>query len=274
MTELTTPPGGSPFDAIKRTTPNGPDYWSARDLMPLLGYDKWERFSDAVGRASLSARAQGHNVDEAFSRTREEGTGGRPREDFHLSRFAAYLVAMNGDPRKPEVAAAQSYFAIRTREAEVAERPKSIEEMTLAVVQHLTSTVDDQHRQIENMKPLAARAMTYQAHATDQTRQEFAREIVKALREQLDVEATQRDVFVFLARKLRIFIAKGRSDSGHASAHGEREGLAVTDKGTTVDGYNYATGKLTPKGQAYAWKRIFAHAEQHHTIKITEEIAA
>lgn len=111
----------SPFEAIRRTRLDGSEYWSARDLMPLLGYDQWRRFADAIERAKTSAQAQGYGLEgflPAPAKTSE--AGGRPREDFHLSRFACYLVAMNGDPRKSEVAAAQAYFAIRTREAETA----------------------------------------------------------------------------------------------------------------------------------------------------------
>lgn len=107
----------SPFDAIRITTPEGREYWSARELMPLLGYDSWRRFADAIQRAKIAAHNSGHDVTSLFASAVKKSDG-RPAEDYHLARFACYLVAMSGDPRKPEVAAALAYFAIKTREAE------------------------------------------------------------------------------------------------------------------------------------------------------------
>jgi len=118
MTEITTAIG-SPFDAIRQVRADGSEYWSARDLMPLLGYPRWQDFTPALSRAIVAADAQGLDRHDLF-RGNPEKSGGRPREDFHMVRFACYLVAMNGDPRKPEVAAAQAYFAIQTRVAETA----------------------------------------------------------------------------------------------------------------------------------------------------------
>lgn len=106
----------SPFDRIKRTDERG-EYWSARDLMPLMGYPAWREFAAVIDRAKLAATNQGLVADDLFG-VDPKKTGGRPREDYRLTRFAAYLVAMNGDPRKAEVAAAQAYFAVRTRQAE------------------------------------------------------------------------------------------------------------------------------------------------------------
>lgn len=100
----------SPFDRIRRVDPDGSEWWSARDLMPLMGYPAWREFSAATDRAKTAASNQGLIVDDLFG-VDPQKTNGRPRADYRLSRMAAYLVAMNGDPNKPEVAAAQAYFA-------------------------------------------------------------------------------------------------------------------------------------------------------------------
>lgn len=109
----------SPFDAIMRTDDYGNEYWSARALMPMLGYESWRRFEDSITRAKYTAANQNQPVESLFVGTVKKSEGGRPAEDINLARYACYLVAMNGDPRKPEVAAAQSYFAIQTRVAEM-----------------------------------------------------------------------------------------------------------------------------------------------------------
>lgn len=122
--------GASPFDALRREDDYGQEYWSARDIQPVMGYDKWENFLRVVERAIRSAENTGTYSDQAFSRTQEKGTGGAPKADFRLSRNASYLVAMNGEPNKPAVAAAQAYFATQTRKAEIAtSRPMSELEM-------------------------------------------------------------------------------------------------------------------------------------------------
>lgn len=118
----------APFDAIRITTLEGREYWSARELMPLLGYDSWRRFADAVQRAKIAAHNSGYDVTTLFAGAVKKSDG-RPAEDYHLARYACYLIAMNGDPRKLEVAAAQTYFAVKTREAEVATPPLSEDEI-------------------------------------------------------------------------------------------------------------------------------------------------
>lgn len=109
--------GSSPFDAIRKYRPDGSEYWKARELMPLIGYSRWERVPDVISRAKLACQNSGAFIDENFFEETRKSSG-RDASDYVLSRYASYLVAMNGDPRKPEVAAAQSYFAVKTHEAE------------------------------------------------------------------------------------------------------------------------------------------------------------
>lgn len=112
----------SPFDAIRRTRADGAESWSARDLCKAVQYETWRNFAAAIDRARISCENSGAAAQDHFadaSKMIDLGKGGRREiEDVELSRFAAYLTVMNGDPRKPEIAAAQAYFAVRTREAE------------------------------------------------------------------------------------------------------------------------------------------------------------
>lgn len=111
------------FDSIKQINPYGVEYWSARDLMPLLGYKKWQKFEDAIKRGMTACTQSGNVADQHFTdagKTSPMPHGGvRTKADYNLSRFACYLIAQNGDPRKPEIATAQAYFAASTRAHEI-----------------------------------------------------------------------------------------------------------------------------------------------------------
>lgn len=112
------------FDSIKQISPYGAEYWSARTLAPLLGYTKWQNFEEAIERAMIACEQVGQIVTDHFtlaSRMVAVGSGAqRAVKDYLLSRFACYSIAQNGDPRKKEIAAAQAYFIISTRENELA----------------------------------------------------------------------------------------------------------------------------------------------------------
>ena len=115
--------GASPFDQIRQVDEFGTEYWLARQLQPLLGYSRWQRFEETIERAKLASHNSGYDIRNHFTDTgnlveRPQG-GGNRQSDYKLSRYACYLTAMNGDPRKPEIAAAQTYFAVKTREAEI-----------------------------------------------------------------------------------------------------------------------------------------------------------
>ncbi len=113
------------FEDLKRLNDHSAEYWSARELQPLLGYTQWRRFADAITRAMASCEQSGNNATHHFAGAGKMiGTGkGAVREvaDYHLSRFACYLIAQNGDPRKPAIAEAQKYFAVQTRRQELSD---------------------------------------------------------------------------------------------------------------------------------------------------------
>lgn len=125
----------TPFDVYRQEREDGPEFWSARDLMGLMGYSQWVTFQNPLNRAMKAAENQNVPVQEAFYRSVKRvpaGKGYTEKTDYELSRLAAYLVAMNGDPNKPEVASAQAYFATRTRQAETQQPAQLTDEELLS----------------------------------------------------------------------------------------------------------------------------------------------
>ena len=114
------------FESLKKVNQYNREYWSARDLQPLLGYTQWRRFENAIRKAVTSCEQSGNDPAHHFASAGKPITGGKGAvqevADFHLSRFACYLIAQNGDPRKTEIAEAQKYFAIQTRRQELSDQ--------------------------------------------------------------------------------------------------------------------------------------------------------
>lgn len=118
----------SPFESIKQIDDNGNEYWYARDLQEILEYSEWRNFSKIIEKAKTACKASGNAVFSEFVDVNKLVDVGaslqRTIQDIVLSRYACYLIAMNGDPRKEVIALAQTYFAVKTHEQEQLELPK------------------------------------------------------------------------------------------------------------------------------------------------------
>lgn len=123
-----TPPD---FDAIRHFDENGVEYWLARELYPLLGYSRWQRFLPVVTKAKEACVSSNINVEDHFTNMGKMvglGSGAtRELEDIALSRYSCYLIVQNGDPTKPVIAAGQTYFAIQTRRQEIEDQEAFVE---------------------------------------------------------------------------------------------------------------------------------------------------
>ncbi len=115
----------SPFERIKRIDDEENEFWSARELMPLLEYASWQKFKNVLLKAQIACENSGQDPSDHFIRAVKMVNIGsdtkREVEDIHLSRYACYLVVQNADPEKEVVALGQTYFAVQTRRQEVAD---------------------------------------------------------------------------------------------------------------------------------------------------------
>ena len=112
------------FDEIVYRTDEGVEYWLARELQTILGYTKWQNFESVIDKAKIACKSSSFNVLDHFtgvSKIVRAGVAPKDIGDLALTRYACYLIAQNGDPRKEEIAFAQSYFAVQTRKQEIIE---------------------------------------------------------------------------------------------------------------------------------------------------------
>lgn len=140
------------FEAHAQQTENGIEFWLARDLQYLLGYAKWDNFLNVVSKAKTACEVSEHQVADHFAdvgKMVDLGSGSqREVDDIMLTRYACYLIAQNGDPKKPEIAFSQTYFAIQTRRAELIEQ-RLLEAERLSARKKLTET--EKEKELSNV---------------------------------------------------------------------------------------------------------------------------
>lgn len=123
----------SPFDSIRHYDSQGNEFWLARELMEFMGYQSWRRFETPITEAMENIKLTGDVLSQHFD-GKDKKSKGRTGNDYKMSRYACYMVALACDGRKPEVAMAKRYFAIKTREAEVV-IPQQNEKLLLAQIE-------------------------------------------------------------------------------------------------------------------------------------------
>ncbi len=118
------------LDLKKRTAPNDENYWMGRDIQEILGYTEWRNFDSVIKKARIACDGSGVPSRYHFVETNKVISAGKgaglERADCYLTRYACYLIAMNGDSSKPEVATAQAYFAVQTRRQELSDQEKRV----------------------------------------------------------------------------------------------------------------------------------------------------
>lgn len=263
---------GSPFDTIRQTRPDGSEFWSARDLMAAMRYDQWRNFETAIHKARASAENQGYAAGDHIadaSKMVDVGSGARRTvDDWHLTRFGAYLVVMNGDPRKSEIAAAQGYFAVKTREAEVRQELDEIEvaERYLAALREKKAL----EAQAAIDAPLVAQAEVFREADGYRTIPDLANDLqVHAASNYQGIKVLHQDVFDLAGRidlVIRGNTVRNNQPTSRAIAAGwvrAKETVYRDSKGQT----HLAIGtRLTPKGYGRLWDAAIRNLREHGTV--------
>ncbi len=133
------------FEDIKHIDENGMEFWYARELQTILGYTKWDNFKKVISKAMVSCENAGISTSDCFTDIGKPIISGKGKveyiEDYMLTRYACYLIAQNGDPRKSVISLAQTYFAVQTRRQELQDNFEQLSEdqRRLAIRQELKS---------------------------------------------------------------------------------------------------------------------------------------
>ncbi|MFF8817850.1 phage antirepressor KilAC domain-containing protein [Leucobacter sp. NPDC015123] len=270
------------LDQLKVITLTDGEVWSARDLMPFAGYADWRNWTKAINRAVASVNASGLNAADHFvgvTKMIETGKSARREvEDIELTRYACYILFQNADGAKPEVAAAQQYFAIQTRAAEIAPR-MSEDEIVAQALAITTNRVKALEAKVTELEPKAAQADTFRQADGLRTITDLANDLkVHAASNYPGVKVLQGDVFD-LAGYVGLIIRGNTVRNNQPTARAIEAGW-VKPKDTTVDTNNHGSfvkvsARLTPRGYGRLWDAAVAHLKNYGSVLAPKkEIAA
>lgn len=248
------------LDQLKVITLTDGEVWSARELMPFAGYAEWRNWTKAINRAVASVNASGLNAADHFvgvNKMVDLGSGSRREiEDIELTRYACYILFQNADGSKPEVAAAQLYFAIQTRKQEVAP-VLSDDEIIARALTIATGRVSALEAKVSELEPKAAQADTFRQADGLRTITDVANDLkVHAASNHPGVKVYQADVFD-LAGVVGLVIRGNTVRNNQPTARAIESGW-VKPKDTTVDTNNHGSfvkvsARLTPRGYGRLW---------------------
>lgn len=258
----------SPFDAGRMPCPQGgEDRWSARWLMNQMAYARWEDFEKVIERAKIAAHNQGFNQQILF-RVAPKKTAGRPQLDYLVTRFAAYLIAMNGDPRKTQVSAAQEYFVVKTRQAELDEALDLSDPLAAIEAANLRSQKAVEIAKAERAARIEAESRARELAVPASAWNELAEaagdysvsDAAKVLSRDPVINLGERKLFKYLAGIGWVFKRDGRwkayqsqLDTGRLA---EKLGKPFWHEGRGELVNGEPTVRITPKGMAELHKRL------------------
>lgn len=267
---ITRPEG---FAALVRTDHLGA-FWSARELQAPLGYDQWRRFEDAIERARAAISNTGMVVTDHIANADklvEVGSQAmRMVADYRLTKYGAYMVAMNGDPRKPEIAAAQTYFAVQAHRAET--QLPAFDPTTLDGAAIILAAANTALAKVRELEPLAAREATFRQAEGLRTIADVANDFkVHCATRFPNVKVRHQDVYDHAGR-LGIIIRGNTVRHNQPTAKAIEAGWAkphrVEYDTNTRGTQSNVSARLTPLGQGRLWDGLCAWLGEHGSLDL------
>lgn len=248
------------LDQLKVITVTDGEVWSARDLMPFAGYSRWESWRNAIGRAMISVDAsglhQGDHFRQAAKMVRTGSGAGRQIEDLELTRYACYILFQNADASKPEVAAAQLYFATQTRKQEVATVAMSEDEIIARALTIATGRVNALEAKVTELEPRAAQADMFRGAEGLRAIGDLANDLkVHAAANHPGVKVLQQDVFD-LAGRVGLIIRGNTVRHNQPTAQAIKAGWVRPHESTVERSMGpqvKVSARLTPRGYGRLW---------------------